>query len=359
MSSKKILRWALDAATAAGPEKTLLLILAIHADGEGLISPGPSWSTLQRQSGLSRSTIHKAIRRLEDSGFIIRAERQRDNGSHSSCDYLLGTDTESATGPVRETDGYPSVKRTGTRPGNGPVRETDRLTRPGNGPVLTSTNGETRPSHGPPRPSHGPLEEKITTTTSSQPRARDAHTHTRASGDTDQPTPEQLAQSGISPDAYALVARWRANHNPRYRTGTYMAIGKEADAILRDHGDPDALTRALAAWDHRADARPGLLPFLYDDELRNARANTTRPLINPDGTTPIPVDQIPDDALTRAVLEEILGPDYTTLPLAPLDIDEDPAARAIWYRDAGAQRLAERRVEARRALAKWQTRGSG
>jgi Bacterial regulatory proteins, gntR family len=365
MSSKKILRWARETDGGSAPANFLLLILACHADGDGVVSPGPSWATLRRESGLGRSTVHEAIRRLEDRGLIVRVSQERENGSHTSCDYALAVgSTRPGAGPVQEPDGYRSRSRTGTSPGAGPVQELDRSTRPGAGRVSTSENSQTRPGAGPPRPGAGPLEEKILTT-SSQSRARDVHTYARASTDQDhpgagkagdRPTPEQLAQSGVCAEAYSLVARWRAGHDPRYRTGTYMAIGKEVDAILRDGGDPDALVRALAAWDSRPDAKPGLLPYLYDDELHTGRAGHSQPLINPDGTAAVPVEQIPDDDLTHAVLEDILGPDHNR-PLGPREIEEgDPAVRAAWYRDAGAQRLAERRDEARQMLAKWQRR---
>jgi hypothetical protein len=81
-------------------------------------------------------------------------------------------------------------------------------------------------------------------------------------------TPAELAATAVRPDAYRLVSAWRTETGVAYRPATVRALAKHADGILRDGGDPLAVRAALDAWHRRPDARPGLLPHLYDDAVK-------------------------------------------------------------------------------------------
>jgi hypothetical protein len=105
-------------------------------------------------------------------------------------------------------------------------------------------------------------------------RARDARTRPRPRVTT---TPAELAATAVTPQAYTLVAAWRATHQQRYRPGTYRALAKLADAILADGGAAELIRAALDEWDTRPNARPGLLPHLYDDEVKTSRAAARTP----------------------------------------------------------------------------------
>lgn len=81
-------------------------------------------------------------------------------------------------------------------------------------------------------------------------------------------TPTDLAASAARPDAWQLVADWHNDQPVTHRTATRRALTKQIDGILRDQGDPAAARDALDAWADRSDARPGLVPYLYDDALK-------------------------------------------------------------------------------------------
>lgn len=170
------------------------------------------------------------------------------------------------------------------------------------------------------------------------------------------PTPEQLNATATDPKTAAILTAWRAGHDPRYSGGTYTAIGKQVAKLLADGTDADIVKAALAEWDRRADAKPGLLPHLVDDVLHSRRPGAALRPVVVNGTPTVPVEQIPDDAINP---DEILGPDYWTPPVPPRDIDEGPDhLLREWMDHQVAERRAERLVEARRALIRRQNRSS-
>ncbi|MBB5853954.1 hypothetical protein ACFQ05_11655 [Amycolatopsis umgeniensis] len=67
------------------------------------------------------------------------------------------------------------------------------------------------------------------------------------------------------------MTSWRDQTGAAYRPATIRALAKQADGILRDGGALAPLRAALDEWDRRPDARPGLLPHLYDDAVKAAR----------------------------------------------------------------------------------------
>lgn len=66
---------------------TVYLILNEYADKNGICFP--SLKTIAQGSGLSKSTVKRAINDLVESGFITKEQRLRPNGALSSCQYCL------------------------------------------------------------------------------------------------------------------------------------------------------------------------------------------------------------------------------------------------------------------------------
>lgn len=79
-----------------------------------------------------------------------------------------------------------------------------------------------------------------------------------------------LNETAARPDAWQLVADWHNNQPATYRTAVRRQLTKQANDILNDHGQADIVRAALDMWGNRPDARPGLLPYLYDDALKQA-----------------------------------------------------------------------------------------
>lgn len=174
----------------------------------------------------------------------------------------------------------------------------------------------------------------------------------------DQPraTAEQLAKTATDPATYRLIATWRGTHQPPYRADVYTAISKHVAGLIATGGDHDAIRDALVEWDTRADAKPGLIPHLYDDALHNRRPGAAGKPAIVNGAPTMPVEQIPDTAIDP---DEILGRDYWTPPVPPRDIDEGPAAELdAWVAARVTEHRADRVAEARRALIRRQNRST-
>jgi DNA-binding transcriptional regulator YhcF (GntR family) len=56
-------------------EKLLLLVISNYADEQG--RAWPSVETLARDTGMSRATIKRSMRKLEDAGFVRRQKRTK------------------------------------------------------------------------------------------------------------------------------------------------------------------------------------------------------------------------------------------------------------------------------------------
>lgn len=63
------------------------LVLNEYADKNGYCFP--SLKTIAQGTGLSKSTVKRAIQDLTAAGFIQREQRYRENGALSSCMYHL------------------------------------------------------------------------------------------------------------------------------------------------------------------------------------------------------------------------------------------------------------------------------
>lgn len=100
-----------------------------------------------------------------------------------------------------------------------------------------------------------------------------AHARPSARG----PSPAELAATATTPDSWALIARWRSEHDVPYRHATYRRLASHVRDLLATNAHPELITDALHHWDQRDNAAPGLLPHLYDDAVRATRARHTPP----------------------------------------------------------------------------------
>lgn len=103
--------------TVKGPSRAVLVVLADRADDSG--TAWPSWKTLQRESGFSRSAVHAALQSLKKSGFVTWTQRRDESGDLTSNVYRL-----SLPGPG-DGLGSPGDGLGSPPDGLGVVRETD------------------------------------------------------------------------------------------------------------------------------------------------------------------------------------------------------------------------------------------
>lgn len=87
--SYKATNWAYDL-PILGPQKFVLVALADMADEAG--SCYPSHSRLSQMTGLSASTVKRALERLEEGEYIRRERRHDKNGYRTSDRYYLALD---------------------------------------------------------------------------------------------------------------------------------------------------------------------------------------------------------------------------------------------------------------------------
>lgn len=67
--------------------RAVYMCLKDHADAQGRCWPGIR--TLMRELNLSRRTVQRALKELEQAGLIQRQPRYRENGSRSSNLYFI------------------------------------------------------------------------------------------------------------------------------------------------------------------------------------------------------------------------------------------------------------------------------
>jgi len=85
--SWKALDWATDSQVGSSTTKFILLLLANKADEN--FSCYPSIRTLMAESDAGRSTVMRALKELEASGFITREPQFHDSGARRSNRYYL------------------------------------------------------------------------------------------------------------------------------------------------------------------------------------------------------------------------------------------------------------------------------
>jgi len=85
--SWKALDWATDLDIDSATAKFILLLLANKADED--FSCFPSVSTLMAESSTGRSTVLRALKKLEGDGLITRSPQFHDSGARRATRYYL------------------------------------------------------------------------------------------------------------------------------------------------------------------------------------------------------------------------------------------------------------------------------
>lgn len=88
--SNKAISWAYDQQTGSPARKAVLLVLADDANSDGLCFRGQT--TIADRTELHRVTVNKALKDLEEMGFVSTRQRRRKNGSRTSNEYQLHLD---------------------------------------------------------------------------------------------------------------------------------------------------------------------------------------------------------------------------------------------------------------------------
>ena len=86
MSIKQINK-VFDDITLKGNEKLLMLALADNCNDSGVCFP--SWNSLITKTSMSKGSVSKWLKLLEDKKLVFRVSRNRQNGSRTSNKYLI------------------------------------------------------------------------------------------------------------------------------------------------------------------------------------------------------------------------------------------------------------------------------
>lgn len=132
--SWKALNWAISIEVSTPIERLILVLLANRADES--LSCYPSLGTLVSESRAARSTVLKALSKLEEAGLVVRVAQYHKSGARRPSHYHLNLpdttnsrpsldvglpQSANATGPVQSPD------REGSPPGPPEVQFTDPL----------------------------------------------------------------------------------------------------------------------------------------------------------------------------------------------------------------------------------------
>lgn len=242
--SVQAVRWAAEQQAGAPMPKLVLYVLAEHANRDGYATT--SLGTLVRETEASRRTVLRALDTLADCRLIARTRRRRGTGADTSNEYRLmlhqADEGVTAAPPLEGHSDTPECQ-------NGTLPVSERHSRSVG--VTPHAGVKATPQGEPELPNR-------TTEPSSVARPRPRGTT----------TPAELSATAVRPDAYRLVSTWREQIGAPYRPAIIRALAKHADGILRDGGALEPLRAALDEWNSRPDARPGLLPHLYDDAVK-------------------------------------------------------------------------------------------
>lgn len=123
------LTWATDANVGPTTTKFILILLANKADEN--FSCYPSIGTLMTEANASRSTVLRALKNLEQQGFITRRPQFHDSGAQRSSRYYLNHPLAPHISPDPDsTSPDPDLKPRGFTPRRAPShRDTRRASR--------------------------------------------------------------------------------------------------------------------------------------------------------------------------------------------------------------------------------------
>ncbi len=143
--SWKALDWATDSDIRSPTTKFVLHLLANKADED--FSCYPSIHTLMAESGAGRSTVMRALKELEVTGYITRRPQFHDSGAQRSTRYYLNHPqaphlaSRPDPGPPRPKSG-----RVSSHSGTGPVPERDPTGVPNRDPLNPPLEPPTEPA---------------------------------------------------------------------------------------------------------------------------------------------------------------------------------------------------------------------
>lgn len=151
------------------------------------------------------------------------------------------------------------------------------------------------------------------------------------------PALDEISGTAHSPAAHTHVQAYAKTCAKRPPGSVLRRLGSAVDELIAADYTDQQIKSALTEWGRKGLGAQHLGAIAHE-------------LVNSDRNRHLrPVDDIPDEELTRELLDKELGPDSKSPACAPLDVEEgDPQARKAWYRDAAKRRLNERRAEWRR-----------
>ena len=206
-------------------EKSVLVALAHRADKEGYCYPGQK--AIAEMTGASESTVRRAIKSLDEKGYLSREDRRRKNGSRTSTGYYLPV-TMTANQPV--TVNARKEEPTGHHDTPLPVTMT-----------------------GPPY--------KSVTISQIDPTDREEKPET------------MIEKTEPQPTAQTLIAEWIDNstHKPPGRVIGHLS--KEIKNLLDEGYDYPLVRTAVMEW-NRKGLHPATLPSILDQVLKAGTPKT-------------------------------------------------------------------------------------
>lgn len=179
-----------------------------------------------------------------------------------------------------------------------------------------------------------------------KPQTAGAHVQVRARDSATTPSRQRAAELNATsrkPETQTLINSWEAQRGSPLLPDARRLLAKAVDGLLDQGVAGPEIADALPVLAARG-LGPSLLASVIEEQ-RGKRAGTPLHLRRPEDVT--------DDELTWQALAELLGEDSWMPPPCPDEIDQGPSdQRRAWFAARRDERLAERRAEARRALAR-------
>lgn len=240
--------------------RLVLAALAYHADKDGR-NAHPSLVRLQYETGLSRNTLLRSLRKLTTAGLIAEdGYGPARHDGHAPRRYRLCMDkirdaAELDALRAVERDRLTRSRKTGEAPQKCRSEAPQKGLTNGSEAPQTSNRGTTDvQSEAPQRcPNHQENHQE-----NHQQRA--AGTSVSLHPTDPEPTPGQ-----------AIVDAWHRTTGHPYPRTRLAELARIADELLADGADPNYLALALDDWHNRGKS-PNFLRYSYDDALKTHRA---------------------------------------------------------------------------------------
>lgn len=196
-----------------------------------------------------RDAIRTALRQLQDAGYVTR-QRQQDpeTGRWHTTMTVQSHPTNPQVTPKTENQA-PDTHTTSTKPQVTPKTDFQSSETQSSGTrtsVSQALNQSTESKY------YNPPAAAVTSPTPH------ANAHNRAA---------ELNTNAVPAHAFQLLTRWHHTIGDPYPGETLTALARPVADLLTKY-DPNLITEALNRWTTRPDARPGLLPHLLTDILK-------------------------------------------------------------------------------------------